>query len=79
MSKTTLKLETVRQGADALGDDERSKELICQFAAWVVGDGGLRVRLQLEENLFPDIEGALRHVPICLFLEAVLSSCKLGA
>ena len=72
------KVQSICQRADAFCHQEWTEELVGEFLAWVIGDGGLCIRLELEKDLFANIEGSFRSVSICLFLEASLGTRQLG-
>ena len=72
------KLQAICQRADSLSHQEWTEELVGEFLAWVIGDGGPCVWLQLEKDLFANVESSFCPVSICLFLEMSLSTCQLG-
>lgn len=70
-------LELVGESTDLLINLKWSEELVGELGARSVGDGGLRVRLKLEEDGVVDLKGTLNLVVVGLLLEMTLGTRKL--
>lgn len=72
-------LQAIGQVANAFQDGEWSDELVRQLPVGAAGDGGLDVRLELEEDLFPNGEGTTRAILVRLLLETVLGVIQMAS
>lgn len=70
-------LELVGEGADLVVDLQGAEEFVGELRARAVGDGGLCVRLELDQDGVLYLKGALSPMSIGLFLEAKSGAEKL--